>query len=105
MKPTTVSLREDQYELLEEKSGDNGDYDSKSEFVRELIDGSQEVKSVRQENQRLQRQLRETNKRVDEHQELVEYVEQEQSLQQEERERRNAPVWIRAKFWIFGRKN
>lgn len=103
MKPTTVSLREDQYELLEEKSGDGGDYDSKSEFVRELIDGSQEVESLRQENERLQRQLRETNKRVDEHQELVDYVEQEQSLQQRREERRDAPAWRRAKWWLLGR--
>jgi hypothetical protein len=46
----------------------------------------------------------------EEHGELVEYVEHEKSLQErrEEREteraaRRNAPIWKRGYWWVFGR--
>ena len=35
--------------------------------------------------------------------ELVEYVERERSMQEQERERRNAPAWRRAKWWLLGR--
>ena len=35
--------------------------------------------------------------------ELVEYVERERSMQEQERKRRNAPAWRRAKWWLLGR--
>lgn len=35
--------------------------------------------------------------------ELVEYVEGERALQQRREERRDAPLWTRAKWWVFGR--
>ena len=91
--------------MLQEKSEGDGEYESISEAVRDCIRRSQELESVRAERDDLRRQLRETNRRVDEHQELVEYVEEERSLQQAERERRNAAIWTRAKYWIFGKSD
>jgi hypothetical protein len=51
----------------------------------------------------LTNQLRQANKRNDEVAELVEYVEEEKSLQERRQERESAPVWRRAKWWLLGR--
>jgi len=40
---------------------------------------------------------------VDEHREIVEYVKGERELQKMERERRNAPLWKRLEWFVFGR--
>ena len=50
----------------------------------------------------LTNQLREANKRQEEVTELVEYVEEERSLTERREERRTAPVWKRARWWVFG---
>lgn len=39
------------------------------------------------------------NRRVDEHQELVQYVEEERTA---ERRRRQAGILTRSKWWLFG---
>lgn len=63
---------------------------------------TERVDDLEIENDRLRRQLAATNQRIDEHQELVEYVEEERRDRQRDRERRNAPVWRRAKWWVLG---
>lgn len=57
---------------------------------------------LQRENKRLREQLAATNSRVDEHKELQAYVEEERELQQQRRQRENAPIWKRAKYWVFG---
>jgi hypothetical protein len=47
--------------------------------------------------------VREANRRNDEVTELVEFVEAEKSLVEKREERRSAPAWKRAKWWVFGR--
>lgn len=71
-----------------------------------------EYDELERENERLHRERRQILDQRDEHQELVAYVEEERELQRrrEEREqrreqRRNAPVWRRAKRWIFSHSN
>jgi hypothetical protein len=39
----------------------------------------------------------------EEKQELVEYVGEERTIQQRREARRNAPLWRRAKWFVFGR--
>ena len=51
----------------------------------------------------MQNQLNTLAGREREHQELVEYVDQEKDLKERERERRDAPLWRRAKWYVFGR--
>ena len=55
---------------------------TKSEAIRELLKRGLENDELQSENERLQRQLRETNKRVDEHQGLQRYVEDEMSYRE-----------------------
>jgi predicted nuclease with TOPRIM domain len=63
----------------------------------------EELKELRTERDNLRRQLQAANSRMDDVQELVEYVEEERSLQTRREQRRDAPIWTRAKWWVLGR--
>jgi urease accessory protein UreF len=80
---------------------------SRSDAIRELLQRGVEYDRVQNENERLRRQLQAVNARQEDVGELVEYVERERSLQERreerERERENAPVWTRARWFILGR--
>lgn len=93
------------------------DVESQSEAVRECItryadlqqrvaELLQEVEDAETEIDRLQRELAATNRRVDEHKELVEYVREERQVERrrEKRERLKdtAGVFTRAKWWVTG---
>ena len=76
---------------------------SRSDAIRALLEQGIEYDRVQAENDRLRRQLQATNARQEDVGELVEYVERERSMQEQERERRNASAWRRAKWWLLGR--
>jgi len=76
---------------------------SRSDAIRELLQRGLEYDRVQNENERLRRQLQATNSRQEDVSELIEYVEDERTLRQRERERRDAPAWRRAKWWLLGR--
>ena len=78
---------------------------SRSDYVRNTLENHQQVEELERENERLRQQLQATNSRQDDVGELVEYVEEEREIQQRRAERRDAPVWRRAKWWVFGRSS
>ena len=98
----TATVDEEHVALIEELSSDDGQYASKSEAVRACIQAYERVDELETENDRLRREKRAVIEQRDEHRELVEYVEGERALQQMERERRNAPIWKRMKWYILG---
>lgn len=102
MEPVTESLTDEHIALLEELSGDDGPCKNRSEAMRFIIDQYNETKDLQRENDRLREQLAATNRRVDQHQELVEYVQDERSVAQKRERRREAPAWRRAKWWLLG---
>lgn len=110
MRQMTVSLREEQAEWIESQMGENGEYGSKSEVVRALIDRHEElqteVERLRTEREELRSQLAATNQRIDEVNDLVEYVEEQRTLERSraEREERRAQAGVltRAKWWLVG---
>lgn len=81
-----ISVTLDPTQVVEISDLVGTEYESRSGAVRALIDQRLEygdtVDELKQENERLQHQLATTNRRVDEHQELVAYVEEERELQQ-----------------------
>lgn len=106
----TVTITDEQDELLDEISGDSGRYESKSAAVRDFIQAGERVTELEEEIERLRREKRLILENQEEHNELVEYVEAEKSLQErrearEERreQRRNAPIWKRGYWMMFGR--
>lgn len=100
----SVTLDPTQVREISDRVGE--EYASRSEAVRALIDKGLEHDDLEQENERLRRQLAATNRRVDEHRELVEYVEEQREVEhrREEREQRRAQasVFTRAKWWLTG---
>lgn len=96
----TISVSDEQEAFVEEKSGDSGDYESKSAFMRECLNRYERVDELEARVNDLQNQLRAANSRSDDMGDLTEYVEGERELQRMERERRNAPLWKRA-YWLF----
>lgn len=98
----TVTLPEEMIARIDEAAGDSGRYDSRSEAVRELIRQGERLDEVERERDRLQEKLAAANSRADDVGELVEYVEHERAIRERERERRRAPIWERAKWWVFG---
>ena len=101
----TVTLTEEQAALLEELSGDGGPYESKSEAVRSFIQDGERLAELKRENKRLQRERRQLLAQRDEHKELVRYAEEQREFDRRRRNRRDAPVWHRAKWWVFGRSS
>jgi len=93
----SVVLDSDQVGRLDDLVGDS--YDNRSEAVREVLSRGFEYDSLAAERDDLRRQLSAANARYEDHKELVEYVEEERSLRKQQAE---APIWRRAKWWVFG---
>lgn len=100
----TVSVDDDDAKMIEEISDDDGPYESKSEAMRACIHSYEQVEKLEQENERLRNEKRAMIEQRNNHKELVTYVEGERKLQKMERERRNAPIWKRIKWIVFGRE-
>lgn len=62
----TVTITEDQAELLEEISGDDAEYDSKSAAVRDFIQHGEERRELEREIARLEERLETREERIDE---------------------------------------
>jgi uncharacterized protein YukE len=126
MRPVTTRIPDDTHRILEDMAGEQDR--SVSEFVRENVEKGLEVDEregelreeyekriadLRQENERLQGeierlrdQLAATNRRVDQHQDLVAYVEEQRELEhrraEREERRAKAGVLTRTKWWLTG---
>jgi Arc/MetJ-type ribon-helix-helix transcriptional regulator len=90
----SVTLRSDQVGELSDLVG--GEYENRSEAVRGLLDKGFAYDEIEATADRLERQLAQVIDERDEHQELVAYVEEEQSW-------REAPLSARVKWWVFGK--
>lgn len=86
-------------ELLEQVD-EYDDDDNRSETVRELLKKGLAYDEKEREVDRLNRKVSAIQSRREEHQELVEYVENQKQLQ---RDRQTASAVERAKWWLFGR--
>jgi predicted transcriptional regulator len=123
MEKISISLRDEQLQHVAERE-ENKD-ETRSEAVRTLVDRGmnaaereeklrgrmdelerkkdEEIEQLRTEIDRLQRERRQILEQREENQELVRFAEEQRSLVSEQRDRRNAPVWRRAKWWVLGR--
>lgn len=99
----SVTLPEEQGELIEDLAGEEEPASSKSEAVRMLIEDAQRVSEVEEENERLRRERRQLLEQRDEHTDLVRWGESEREREQRRQEKEEQPVWRRAKWWVLGR--
>ena len=123
MEKISISLRDEQLQHVGER--EENENETRSEAVRTLVDRGmnaaeheeklrgrmeklerkkdEEIEQLRTEIDRLQRERRQILEQREENQELVRFAEEQRSLVSEQRDRRNAPVWRRAKWWVLGR--
>ena len=101
MQSISARVDDETYAELEELADERGS--STSAVVRDLIERGMDYDELKARHDDLQRQLAAVNARQEDVGELVEYVEEERKLQRRSEERRNAPVWTRAKWWLVGR--
>lgn len=90
----SVTLRSDQVGELSDLVGD--EYENRSEAVRGVLDKGFAYDEIQATADRLERQLAQVIDERDEHQDLVAYVEEEQSW-------REAPLSTRVKWWVLGK--
>ena len=102
----TITVTDEQSELLAELSGDGGPYESKSEAVRSFIESGEDTEELRREVERLNRERRQLLEQREENQELVEFASETRSVLERREQRseiiRTAPVWRRALWWVLG---
>lgn len=103
---TTVTLNDDLAEHVDavRPSPDESDAEAVRECIRrsQELDGCRErVRDLEQELERARREKRLILEQRDEHSQLVQAVEREQSLAEE---RAQAGAVTRAKWWLFGRE-
>lgn len=92
----TITITEDQNEYLDEISGESGEYESKSEAVRNFIQAGERTDELETKVERLQNEKQQLIEQRQEHGDLVEYVEEERSW-------RRQPLPTRLRWWIFGK--
>lgn len=117
----TITVTEEQSDLLDEKAGDDGEYESKSEAVRdfiqryedmderererkreharELAELERRIKELETENARLHRERRQLLEQREENTELVKAVKEERSLA---KRKAQAGLWTKTKWALFG---
>jgi metal-responsive CopG/Arc/MetJ family transcriptional regulator len=99
METVSVSIEEELEEEVSHHAAENHD-GNRSEAVRELLRRGLEYPALARKVDRLEEQQRALLEQREEHTELVKYVEHER---QRDRERDEAPVWERARWWLLGR--
>jgi glutamyl/glutaminyl-tRNA synthetase len=100
MESVSTRLEDETYQYVRE-TADERDV-SQAEVLRELIEKGVAYDDLEKESERLRNEKRTLIQQREEHTELVEYVEEERSLQERREERSHAPAWRRAKWWLFG---
>ena len=98
----TITVTDEQAALLEELSGDDGQYESKSAAVRDFIQAGERVAELEREVERLNRERRQLLEQRQEHSELVRYAEDQREQEKSAHERRKKPAWTRAWWWLTG---
>jgi Arc/MetJ-type ribon-helix-helix transcriptional regulator len=98
----TITVTDEQATLLEELSGDDDQYESKSAAVRDFIQAGEQVAELEREVERLNRERRQLLEQRAEHDDLVRYAEDQRGQEQRAQQRREKPVWTRVRWWVLG---
>ena len=105
MTRVTTTLEDDQAEYLQQVKAEE-DIDSDAAALRVCVeraamheDAQQRATELEARAEELRNELQAANRRIDSANEIVEYVEEEKSL---EDRRRKAGLGTRAKWWLFG---
>ena len=99
----TVTISDELDEYLEEKSGDNAEFDSKSEVMRHLAERGREADDLEQELNIAQNRIEELRKQMTHRENMEERVDVLANKIEEEQRARDAPFPVRWYRWWRGR--
>lgn len=103
MTRTSVNLSEKEDSIIEDLTGEKGPYDSRSEAVRECVQSyvqlHNEIEELHNKIDRLEREKRMILEHREEHTELVESLQREESRQDR---LAKAGILTRARWWLTG---
>lgn len=100
MRPITIRIDEDTHRILSDEADERGV--SVSAVAREKIERGMDYEEIKRERDRLRAEKRTLINDREERTELLEYVERDLEADQRREERRQAPAWRRAKWWLLG---
>jgi predicted transcriptional regulator len=98
----TLESRKRQQELEHELEQTREELATARDQAADVEELTEQIEELERENGRLHRERRQLLEQRNEHNELVRYAEQQRSVLERREERRNAPAWRRAKWWLFG---
>lgn len=93
-----ISISEEKNQILEEVSGENMKYESKSDAIEDFIQKEKNIEELKNQIEKLENEKKEIFEDKKEKIDFVEYVEEDFKY-------RNASVVKRVKWWIFGKNN
>lgn len=103
MRQLTVSFRDEQADRMESEVDNSDDYSSKSDYVRQLMDRhdslENEVRELRIKNERLENEKTLILEQREEHTELVEAIQRDQTLSER---KSHANILTRWKWKLTG---
>lgn len=85
---------------LDAEANENGV--SRSEYIRNTLASRSDSEELRRENERLRNEKRALIQQREEHTALVEYVEDEQRIQERREQRQQRNILRRAWWWLSG---
>lgn len=101
MESVSTRLDNETYRLIRETAEEKDV--SMAEILREIIEKGMDYNELKRENERLRAEKRTLISDRRDTAELVEYVQEERDLRRHRKDRRDAPAWRRAKWWLLGR--
>lgn len=126
MKNIGLRIKKEMLESLDEEAKNKNI--SRSEYIRQILDNrhnpekikeeyekeieklenriknlEEKLEDIKKERDNLENKLKATNTRIDDVQEVVEFAKKQKSVLQKKEKMKYKPVWIRLKYWLFGR--
>jgi|APHM01.1.fsa_nt_gi Ribbon-helix-helix protein, copG family. len=111
MEQITLRVPEDTLAALDEEADEHSD--SRSKYIRDVLDSRNEhtenmddmreqIDALETELERVRNEKRLILEQREEKNELARFAEQERTARERREQRRAAPAWRRAKWWVFG---
>lgn len=95
----TITVSDELNDYLEEKSGDGGDFGSKSEVMRHLAERGREAEDLEQENEILENRIDELHQQLAKTNNVEERVDVLAKRIEDDRQARDAPFFVRWGRW------
>jgi Arc/MetJ-type ribon-helix-helix transcriptional regulator len=97
----SITLTDEQDNRIEELV-ESEEYSSKNAVVQDWFERGEKVNQLESELERCRRARRQLLEQREENKELVRYAESEREAAERREDRRSAPAWRRAKWWLLG---